>query len=97
MQAVPGPQDWVSRALNVAQILIVPIGSALLVFAWDTWKKVNAVWRFCFGEPDSRGDRGMAGLAEKLDARVGELDRDVDRLYERQKVARPSASERKDR
>ena len=87
------PRDWWSRALDVANLLLVPIGSALLWLAWDIWRKVIAMWTALFGRPEIRDDNGLVGRFDKSVKRLDRTDRDVGRLCEKNGLERSELEE----
>lgn len=82
-------RDWLSHAMEVAQVLLVPIATALLGLMWQTWKRVTAVWVWAFGNPLIESDRGFAGREKTLTRLVGRIDRDIDIVCERAGIERP--------
>lgn len=86
--AVPAPVDWLARAVDVAQILLVPIGGTALLFVWDIWKKVSAMWTVLFGRPEIKEDDGLVGSVRDIKTTVELIDRDVERLCEHAEIPR---------
>lgn len=67
--------DLLAKLLAAAQVLALPLLSALLAFAWDTWKKSRAVYDAMFGNPNVKGDDGLVGEIKRHREQIEALER----------------------
>lgn len=87
------PAPLLTRLVDIAQVLMVPIGTFLCAAAWSIWSKVTAMYTVLFGRPEIKEDDGLVGRMDSAFRMIDRCDRDLERLCENAGIPRAEARE----